>query len=795
MKDGESRTETDADREKDDRGRTCTTEDTSTLPPTHLAFATRKPHSNDPHVLDSSQRLREGYPSRNDVRGELPEVAAQGLPARDGSQPRCGAERAHALNKEATELVRKGRLDEAVELYKRAIDTRPDFAEAYNNLGIVHGRQGHIDESIQCFNEALRLKPEYPEAHNNLGIALARQRRFEDAVGRLEEALRLRPSYPEAQNNLGNTFRSMGRLDEAIASYRRALTLKPDYPEANNNLGNALAEQIQLEEAAVCYREAIRLNPRYAEAHNNLGNTLARLGQDDEAELCYQKALRYNADYAEAHNNLGNALAEKSRLAEAVACYHQALRIKSDYAEAYNNLGITLVKQGKHAEAERCYQDALRLKPDYADAHLNRALGWLQSGNFEQGWSEYEWRWSVRETTRPKLTGPAWNGEPLGGRTILLYSEQGLGDTLQFIRYAAQVKRRGGVVLLESQRQLIPLLSRCKGIDRFIPRGATPPEYHCHCALMSLPRVFRTRVANVPAAVPYLSADPGLVAAWRDRLCQSPGFRIGINWQGNPQYKGDRLRSISLKTFARLAEIPGVRLISLQKHHGVEQIREVADQFDVEELRAPYDDVAGAFMDAAAVIMNLDLVITSDTALAHLAGGLGATTWMPLSWSADWRWMEHRTDTPWYPTMRLFRQLDPGDWESVFERMATELRALVPTQRLGRSIPVTITAGELVDRLLGLELRSEDGKEQSDINRELHELRTTYERFIGSSTEIEGLAGEMKALLITLRETERQVRACVQEGDFGARFMALSRISLQQNERRDLLKRSIDNLA
>lgn len=694
-------------------------------------------------------------------------------------------------------LSRHGRPDEAIALYRQILESRPDFSEAHNNLGNALGRVGLTQEAVSSYREAIRHRPHYPEAQNNLGIALARQGKVNEAATHFEEALRQRPEYPEAHNNLGNASRTLGRLDQAVACYRKALAQRPAYPEAQNNLGNALAEQGKLEEAVACYQEALRLKPSYAEAHNNLGNTLSRSGQTAEAVEYYRRALRLNPDYAEAYNNLGNALTEEGGLAEAVACYREALRLKPDYAEAQNNLGITLGKQRKYGESGDCFREALRLNPEYADAHLNRALSWLQSGQFEQGWVEYEWRWRARNAARPDFAQPAWNGEPLHGKPILLYVEQGLGDTFQFIRYAPLVKRRGGFVILECQPQLAPLLSRCQGIDRLVAKGSPAPEFQSHCALLSLPAALRTTLTTIPSEVPYLFADPSLINRWRRRLAGLDGYQIGINWQGNPQYKGDRHRSIRLEHFAALAELPGVRLISLQKGLGSEQLEECRDRFEVTELNEPIDESAGAFMDTAAILMNLDLFITSDTAVAHLAGGLGVPTWLALSWTADWRWLDRRADSPWYPTLRLFRQGEPGDWNSVFRQMADELRPTLESPRRNRPILVEISAGELIDKLTVLQIKAErirDPRKLQDVHVELAALQSAYARAVDRSEELETLATELRTVNERLWTAEDSIRVCDAAGEHGSRFIELAQEVYRQNDRRTALKMQINSL-
>ncbi len=658
-------------------------------------------------------------------------------------------------------------------------------------------RQGDSEQALALFRRAIELQPEYPELHNDLGVALAQQGQVEEAVQQFQEALRQKPEYPEALNNLANLLRTLGRFEEAVESYRRALAIRPDYPDASKNLGNALAEKDRLDEAITCYRAALRYNPGYAEVHNNLANALVRQGRFEEAIASYRRALQHSPTYTQAYNNLGNALADDGRLAEAVACYHEAIRLNPEYPEAYNNLGVVLDKQARHAEAGDAFREAVRLRPDYAEAHLNRALGWIQAGQFEQGWAEYEWRWRSPGTTRPQFPQPHWGGEPLAGRTILLYAEQGLGDTFQFIRYAALLKRRGAKVIFDCQPSLVPLLSSCAGIDRLVARGSPLPEFHTHCGLMSLPWLMRTTLATVPADVPYLQADPALVTKWRHELAPLDGYRIGLSWQGNPRYKGDRHRSIPLEKFAPLAELPGARLISLQKGLGTEQLAVHGERLGIVPLGDRLDEAGGAFMDTAAVLMNLNLLITSDTAIAHLAGALGVPTWVPVTWTADWRWLERRADCPWYPTMRLFRQPEHGDWDSVFRSMAEEIRSMLEAPQRDRPIVLEIGAGELVDKLTILEVKAErirDPEKLSHVRAELAVVQTAYAGSIRASAELDELARELKSVNERLWDVEDEIRLCERDGDFGPHFVELAREVYRRNDHRAALKRRFNQL-
>jgi Flp pilus assembly protein TadD len=500
----------------------------------------------------------------------------------------------------------------------------------------------------------------------------------------LRQALRLDPQKAEAYNNLGLVLVNQGRIEEAVANYRQSLHLNPGNPLAYNNLGNVLRDLGQLDEALACYRQALSLNPYYAEAYNNEGIAYAKLGKFEEASERFQQALRLRPNYAKAHSNLGNALKNLGRLENSLACYREALRLEPDYAEAHNNLGAAVVSVGQLKEALANYDQAVRLNPEYAEVHRNRALLWLLMGDFDQGWPEYEWRWHCQEVTRPSFRQPLWDGRPLEGRTILLHAEQGLGDTLQFIRYAPLVQQRGGRVLVQCQPPLQSLLGSCPGIDQLVAQDAALPDFEVHAALLSLPGIFRTDLATIPAQVPYLSADSQLVEHWRRELESLPphgkenapcrSLKVGIAWQGSLHHPGDRQRSIPLRSFAPLAEVPGVQLFSLQVGPGAEQLRDLGNLFSVTDLGGRFD--AASFQDAAAVTTVLDLVISVDSALVHLAGALGVPMWVLLPYAPDWRWLLQREDSPWYPTLRLFRQKEPGAWDNVFDRVAGALKEL-----------------------------------------------------------------------------------------------------------------------
>ena len=394
---------------------------------------------------------------------------------------------------------------------------------------------------------------------------IAKQGKLEDAVTCYKQALLLKPDFAEAHNNLANVDRKQKRVDEAVAGYQRALALRPGYAEAHYNLAVAFYEQKRFAEAVDCFEKALTLKSDYADAYSGLG--VARYEQRLLAEsvALHETAIRLAPEIAESHNNLGMTLVEQGKLAEAEACYRHALKLKRDYPGACNNLAVLLADQGRLEEATPLFHEALRLKPDYAEAYTNLSYVHYFRGDFDSWWSIYDWRWKCRSCLPPLLPPPYWDGSSLEGKTILLFVEQGLGDTIQFIRYAPLVKQRGATVALLCQPSMVRLLATCEGIDQIVPKGVDPPAADVRIPLMSLPRAFRTTLADIPAQVPYLSADPELRLRWGEPLKRMDGFKIGIAWQGNPYHLRDEQRSAPLAAFEPLAKVSGVRWSACNK--------------------------------------------------------------------------------------------------------------------------------------------------------------------------------------------------------------------------------------
>jgi tetratricopeptide (TPR) repeat protein len=585
-----------------------------------------------------------------------------------------------------------GELAKAEEGYRRILQREPRNGRTWFVLANLCQDQQRDAEALACFRQAAELEPREPEGHFHVGNALLKQEKW----------------------------------SEAEAAYRQCLALKPQHLEALVNLGFALGEQERPQEAEACYQQALQLKSDVPEIQQNLANVLRDRGELEEAVGLYRRALELRPDYAKAHVNLGVALLGLGRIGEAVEHLQRGVELEPDFAEAFNSLGAAVSVLRRFDEAHAHYAHAIGLKPDYADAHWNRSLLWLLQGDFERGWPAYEWRWRCRRTSpRPSLNQPEWDGSPLDGRTILLYSEQGLGDMLQFVRYARIVKNLGGRVIVQCQRPLLPILASCAGIDQLVAAGEPPPKHDVQAALMSLPLILGTRGDNIPADVPYLAADAGLVEHWRRQLAPLRGFRVGVAWKGSTRYPWDRHRSTTPEHFEPLARVAGVQLVSLQKEAGPPP----AAESQVISFGNLIDELSGPFMDTAAMIANLDLVVSVDTSIGHLAGALGAPTWLALNFSADWRWMVDRTDTPWYPTTRLFRQQQPGDWPGVFRQMAVELERLV-AESPRRPILIEVTQDELRERISRIEseLQAADPQRSYPLRGELARLRAIEAR-------------------------------------------------------------------
>jgi tetratricopeptide (TPR) repeat protein len=562
------------------------------------------------------------------------------------------------------------RFDDALASFDRALMLQPDYVEAYYNRGNVLQALKRYDEALASYDRALSLHPDYIEALANRAVSLQALKRHSEALASLDRALALHPDNIDALTNRGVALNALKRYDEALASYDRAFVLCPDHIDALTNRGVALNELQRYEEALASYDRAIALQPDDAQAHSNRGHTLHELMRFEESLASCDRALMLRPDLADAHCNRGNALNALRRFEDALASYDEALKLRPDYAEALTNRGIALHALKRFDDEMASYERALALQPDYAEAHFNAGWCRMLRGDFS-GWSEYEWRWqtALRRAKRD-FAEPLWSGaQGVADKTVLLHAEQGFGDTIQFCRYAPLVAERAGRVILEVQAPLRELMCDLPGVAQIVSRGETLPDFDLQCPLLSLPHVFGTELSTVPAGVPYLRARPQDVAAWNALLGPRNRPRIGLAWSGSPSHRNDRNRSIALAAFLPLLDTDAVYL-SLQPNVAAADT-ELLDRHG--GIARPGDKLK-TFADTAALIANLDLVITVDTAVAHLAGALGKPVWVLLPFVPDWRWLLDREDSPWYPTARLFRQDDSRTWDAVIARVGAALR-------------------------------------------------------------------------------------------------------------------------
>jgi tetratricopeptide (TPR) repeat protein len=569
----------------------------------------------------------------------------------------------------ALAALQRGDGAEAERTCRRILAARPDSFEATYILGVAAGQAGRPREAADWLARAVALQPRHADAHYNRGVALGELGLHAEALAAYDSALALEPRKADAHYNRGAALDAVGRIEEALAAYGRALALAPAHVEAHHNRGVALARLGRAVEAIAAYDRALQLRPRYASALDHRGAALASLGRHDEALDHYDRALALAPGSARAHNHRAIALHDLDRPAESLAAADRALALAPEHADAWYNRGNALRELGRHADAAESYERTIALDPAHASAHWNLADCRLILGDFARGWEQYEWRWKLPARRSRDFAQPPWLGETsIAGRTILLHAELGLGDTIQFCRYATEVAKSGARVVLEAQAPLLPLLATLEGIDRLVARGEPLPPFDCHCPLMTLPLVFRTDLASVPARVPYLRADPERVESWRRRLGERTRPRVGIAWSGSQGLRNDK-RSMSL---AQALPLVGgaVQWVSLQKEVPAGEAALLAAHPEILDVSSALGD----FADTAALVEMLDLVITVDTSVAHVAGALAKPVWILLPANPhDWRWLLGREDSVWYPTARIFRQPAPGDWASVAQRVAAAL--------------------------------------------------------------------------------------------------------------------------
>jgi tetratricopeptide (TPR) repeat protein len=602
--------------------------------------------------------------------------------------------------------------DQAVGFAERAIEAQPHIAHFYNTLGISYEATGQNQKALHAFQKAVTLKPDHAEAYHNMGISLQNLHRYDAAIDQCRKAITINPQLANAHVTMAKCFLALDDVEQAVHYYEQAvrinsnlvpayielaqlyqdqnrlecssnallhiLQLTPNNAEVHVRAGMILRELGRDDDAMQHYVEALRLKPDFAEAHNNLGNLLGHHGHFEEALGHYEQATQANGTYAESYNNLAATLVHLDRIEEAVTQCQKAIALKPEYAEAHNTLASAFMKQGRYLEAVRKFKDTLTLSPDYAEAHSNLGMTHLVLGDFQAGWKAYQWRLkSPVFTSRYTAPQRRWDGSPFQDKTLLVHYEQGLGDSIQFIRYLPKVKALGGTVLYQDRPPLKALFDRCPGIDHFIStKEIDLPNFDLQVSVMSLPYLLGTQENTIPATTAYLKAEVHKIKCMRPHI-QSHDFNVGIVWAGSKIHKNNRNRSCDPALFQSLAQCPGIGLYGLQKPDHEPAIPDCLKSGLVTNLGEHFKD----FSDTAGAIAHMDLVISVDTSVLHLACAMGKPTWALIPYVPDWRWMLNRQDSPWYPTLRLFRQAQAGQWQPVFKAITESLHHTVQAHR------------------------------------------------------------------------------------------------------------------
>ena len=607
-------------------------------------------------------------------------------------------------------LQQSGRLEEAVASYDRALVLKPDLADVHNNRGIVLAALQRPHEALASYGRAIALKPDYAQAYNNRGTVLSAQKRGAEALADFSKAIALDSGYAKAFDNRAGVLAELGRHAEALQDHDRAIACHPEGAESHDKRGGVLLSLGRAQDALESYDRAIARDTRLATAHDGRGTALAMLGRPREALESHDRALALDPASAVAHNNRGAALANLQRPVDALAAHDRALALDPSFAAALSNRGAALALLGRLEEGLESLERAITLKPDLvqaytnrgnfltdlkrydealasfdraiavnpqsAEAHFGKSQVLLVRGQLEKAWPPYEWRKRrVAEDAFHAGGRPVWTGkEDIAGKTVFIEAEQGLGDTIQFCRYAPMVADKGAHVILAAQASLARLLQSLDPRVEIVAVPKLPSAFDYHIALLSLPLAFGTTLETIPATIPYLRAEPERVAQMRARI-GNHGFKIGVCWQGSYSRGG---RSFPLHCLEGIARLPGVRLISLQTGSGLEQLEDLPDGMVVEK---PDGNFPGDFLDTAAAMKAMDLVISCDTSVVHLAGALGRPVWLALRHAPDWRWLVDREDNPWYPGLRIFRQPAFGNWAGLFAEIETRLAAILPAEK------------------------------------------------------------------------------------------------------------------
>ena len=570
--------------------------------------------------------------------------------------------------------IQSGENSLAQEMLQKCIKLQPDMAPAHKLLGLALMRQAQPEAALEEFAKAEPALDKDPDLHYYKGQALGTIKQLEPAVKSVGKALSLRPDYAPYLHTLGTLFAQLKMEKRALPILYRALDGDPTMWAARMALGHVLMKMGRHKEAISHYAEVLRDAPDRLDVMTNLGNAYLATDQYDTAEAQFTKLREMFPDQAAVYNNLGNFYSKANRYDEALTNYRLAVERQEVYPEAWNNYAITLRRLNRVEESLAGLEKAISQKDSFPDAQWNRSLSLLLLGRIEEGFEAYEWRWrgGVKELRPRKLGKPQWQrGESIQGKRLFVHSEQGMGDHIQFMRYLPMLQAQGAQVLAEFPEPLLEIAKDYAPEVIWIERGTRKfPEFDLYCPLLSLPTLLGTNKDNIPGPKSYLSAKPERKAHFRERLKDATGLRVGLVWSGNPKHANDRNRSLALKDLMQaLGSVP-FTAVSLMKEVRPEDQVYLREHTELLDLSQELDN----FADTAALISNLDLVVSVDTSVAHLAGALGCPVWMLTPFAPDWRWMLERKDTPWYPTMRLYRQHTPHDWDAVLAELAADLK-------------------------------------------------------------------------------------------------------------------------
>jgi tetratricopeptide (TPR) repeat protein len=728
---------------------------------------------------------------------------------RESTQPvEAFSETVDGVQSRASEFEKTKDYDGAVRLWQDFIGQHPNDYEAVNELGIALVSAGRFEQGLDAFRQALTIQPDFTSAKTNVGVALRHLGKVHAALMQFQEVVEVTPDDAIACFNLATTLHLAKLYDDALVWLQKALALCPSHAESELELGKVLAKLDRKEEAIDAYRRAIALAPDCVAALLNLAELLRENEKFDDAIMLMQKVVALRSNECDGWLRLGAALRSAGRFAESVTAYHRALSIQPGSAVGYCNLSLALFDLGRIDEAIEACKRALFIESGSPVATFNMATMLLSLGNFRDGWQAYNYRYA-REGgwLRYEAHAAPWTGEPLAGKSILVLGEQGNGDQIQFARYLSALSDIGGSVFYLTSKRLHGLFKTLKGSPILISEVQDYHRFDFQCPLMHLPGVFETLGLPLPNKIPYLAAEPERIAHWRRRIGDH-GFRIGIVWQGN-RYDGNDFRSFPLAALRPLAALSGVRLISLQINSGSEQLETLPPDMSVERLGPDFDAGDDGFIDAAAVIEVVDLIIGCDTSIVHLAGALGRPVWIALTERPEWRWQLERSDSVWYPSATLFRQERRGDWEGVLSRMAEALTKRFETGSAAiasdagvantQNPPprVEVSWGELLDKISILRIKAErmvSPASVANVRRELAHLNGVVSGLPRLPLNVEERCSRLRSINEALWDLEDAVRDCEKDQRFDSHFVELARKVYTLNDERAKMKQEINVL-